>query len=148
MAGRNALHPTSTFSNTITFVAEMIAGGADADARTNQYQRWHCLISGESDTSIDTSRLDNVVDTFFKTQITFFERASYRYPTPGSVALVSGKFFFAEGNAEPEIRVRAEPIRVYVYYCYSFASALLNFIDSRNPRTLTTSLSYFLQLST
>jgi hypothetical protein len=42
------------------------------------------------DDSNNSPRLDNVMDTSFKTEITFFERASYQYPTPGSVALVTG----------------------------------------------------------
>jgi len=115
MATYNALRPTSTFSATITFVGEMTEGGAEADARSSQYQRWHCLTLGAPDPSTNnTQRLDNVIDAFFNTQVTFFERASYRYPTPGSVALITGKFFITEGTTEPEIRVRAEPIRVYV----------------------------------
>lgn len=128
MAANNTLLPSSTFSTTITFVAEMTAGGAVPNAHSNQYQRWHSLTLGSLDTSINnTPPLDNVMNTFFKTEITFFERASYRYPKPGSVALVTGKFFFTKGTPEPEIRVRADPIRVYVttvafFLCYSLIS--------------------------
>src|SRR5271169_5037956 len=110
MAAHTALHPTSSFSATITFVGEMTAGGIEADARSTHYQRWHSFISAAFDTSINnTPHLDNVINASFKTQITFFERASYRYPTPGSVALITEKFFMTKGDSESEIRVRAEP---------------------------------------
>jgi hypothetical protein len=91
----------------------MASGGMEADARSSQYQRWHCIPSAAVDTSSDnTFHLDDVMGTSIKAEITFFERSSYRYPTPGCVALVTGKFFFTKGTAEPELRVRAEPIRV------------------------------------
>jgi hypothetical protein len=125
MAANNT--PSPTFSTTITFVIDMAEGGSEPDAYTNQYQRWHCLTSAVFDPSTaklqnmpdtDVSHLDsNVKDTSFKTEITFFERSSYRYPMPGSVALVTGNCFFTKRTPEPEIRVRAEPIRVYVYNC-------------------------------
>ena len=110
------------FSTTITFVVEIAGGGAERNAHTNQYQRWHCLTPAIFDSTIkmaDGSTFyldDNVQDTDFKTEITFFERANHRYPTMGSVALVTGKFFLTKGNPEPRIKVRAEPIRVYVVY--------------------------------
>ena len=119
MAAHTALRPTSSFSATITFVGEMTAGGIETNARSTYYQRWHSFISAALDTSIKNApHLDDVVNASLKTQITFFEPASYRHPTPGSVALVTGKFFMTNGDSEPEIRVRAEPIRVYAYnYC-------------------------------
>jgi hypothetical protein len=125
MAANNTLSISSTFSTTITFVVDMTEGGAERDALSYQYQRWHCFTSAIFDTSTtklpntNTPRLDNKIkDTSFKTEITFFERASYRYPISGSVALVTGKFFLTKETPEPEIRVRADPIRVYVYnYC-------------------------------
>jgi hypothetical protein len=108
----------ASFNQMITFLAEMTGGGAIPDALSNQYQHWHCIISAEHDTAAGNPSLDNVVNTFFKAETTFFERASYRYPTSGSIALITGKFFVTKGTSMPELRVRAEPIRVYVHNRY------------------------------
>lgn len=108
----------ASFCQTITFLAEITTGGPISDGPSNQYQRWHCGVLAEQDANSGNRNLDNtVVNTCFHAETTFFERASYRYPTPRSVALITGKFFLTKTTptSTEELRVRAEPIRVYVH---------------------------------
>lgn len=108
----------ASFNQTITFLTEMLEGGAIPDAHSHQYQRWHCSVSAEHDAASGNPNLDNTMDAFIDVETTFFERASYRYPASKSVALITGKFFITT-NGMPKLRVRAEPIRVYVRFRYS-----------------------------
>jgi hypothetical protein len=108
----------ASFTQTITSLAEMSGGGAIPNALSNQYQLWHCLISTGLYPDPDIPHLDDVIYHDFKVEATFFERQKYRYPTSGSLALITGKFFVTRGTSTPELRVRAEPIRVYVHIRY------------------------------
>ena len=55
----------------------------------------------------------------------------------GSVALITGKFFITRGTSMPELRVRAEPIRVYVHNRYIFIYQSSSSLASLNQKVVT-----------
>lgn len=105
------------YLSTITLNVELSSGGRDEkiNSQYDSYQRWYSQVIV---TPPGEKVVDNVRETLYNMEVTFWEPDATLHPFADSLAFVTGQFFFirraAEQDQEQEqvIIIRANPIRM------------------------------------
>ena len=105
------------YLSTITLNLELSSGGHDEkiDSQYDSYQHWYSQLIV---TPPGEKVMDNIQETLYNTEVTFWEPDATMRPFADSLAFATGQFFFirraVEQGQEQEqvIIIRANPIRM------------------------------------
>ena len=100
------------YLSTITLNVELDSGGRDEKINTKYeaYQQWYSRVIV---TPPGEKVVDNVQETLYNTEVTFWEPDASLRPFPDSLAFATGQFFFIRRADEQEqvLIIRANTIR-------------------------------------
>jgi len=104
------------YLSTITLNIELSSGGRDEkiSSQYESHQRWFSQV----DATPSEKFVDNVQETSYQTEVTFWEPDVAQRPFPNSLAFVTGQFFFIqrasvqEQEQEQVLIIRANPLRM------------------------------------
>ena len=98
------------YISTMTLNLEVSNSGRDdkIKAQYNAHQRWYAQIIATP----PDEKVDNVQETLYGTEVTFWERNAALHPRPDSPIFVIGRFSFVTRGSEVVLIIRANPIRM------------------------------------
>ena len=101
------------YLSTITLNVELLNGGRDEkiNSQYDGHQRWYSQVIV---TPLGEKVVDNVQETSYNTEVTFWEPDATLRPFPNSLAFVTRQFFFIKRELQQEheqvLIIRANPL--------------------------------------